>query len=365
MKLKFLLLTIYAMLLISCNNGSEQSTESIIVELLTIAPQEVELSNSYSASIRGTQDIRIIPRVDGYLTKINVKEGEKVKEGQVLFIVDQIPFLAEQRAAKANTGICKANLENAKLTFDSKKALFDKNIVSEFDLNSAKIALDMADAQLAQAKAQELSAENNLSYSVIKSPSDGVVGKINFRQGDYVNSALQEGLTIVSSNSQMYVYFSISEKDVMELIDKYGDLEHVIKEMAKVNLQLSNGNLYTESGKVESISGIVDVTTGSVSIRAVFPNPKGQLLSGGAGSIILPYTDKQAILIPQESTFEIQDKIYVYKIIDGKTISTIIDVHKINNGKEYIVREGLNIGDIIVAKGAGLVNDGILVKTQE
>ena len=163
----------------------------------------------------------------------------------------------------------------------------------------------------------------------------------------------------------MYVNFSISEKDVMGLNDKYGDLEHVIKEVAKVNLQLSNGNMYTESGKVESISGIVDVTTGSVSIRAVFPNPKGQLLSGGAGSIILPYTDKQAILIPQESTFEIQDKIYVYKIIDGKTTSTIIDVHKINNGKEYIVREGLNIGDIIVAKGAGLVNDGILVKTQE
>lgn len=365
MKLRSLLLATYTLLLISCSEGLHQYGDGITADVMTITTQNVELSEHYSASIRGAQDIRIIPRVDGYLTNIAVKEGEKVKKGQVLFIVDQVPFLADLRAAKANTGVCKANVENAQLTFNSKKALFEKEIVSEFDYNSALIALNMAKAQLEQAKAQELAAENNLSYSEIKSPSDGVVGKINFREGDYVSSALQEGLTIVSNNTEMFVYFSMSESDVMRLIDQHGDPENVIQEMEQVKLLLSNRKIYSINGRVESISGIVDPNTGSVSIRAVFPNPKGHLLSGGAGSVIIPYIDNQAILIPQEATFEIQDKVYVYKIIEGKTESAMISVHKINNGKDFIVLEGLKQGDVIIAKGAGLVQEGVSVQSQK
>lgn len=361
MKPRIILLATLAVLLISCNQGEQQHEESITADILTIKPQKIELSENYSASIRGARDIRIIPRVDGHLTSIAVKEGEKVKTGQVLFVVDQAPFIAELRAARANTAVCKANVESAKLTYDSKKALFEKSIVSDFDLNSAKIALNIAEAQLEQAKAQELSAENNLSYSTIKSPSDGVIGKINYRQGDYVSTALSEGLTVVSSNAQMYVYFSMSERDVMGLIDRYETLENAIDQMSEINLQLSNNNIYAESGRIESISGIVDATTGSVSIRAVFSNPKGQLLSGSAGSVIVPYIDSEAIVIPQEATFEIQNKTFVYKIIDGKTVSAIISVNKINNGKEFIVTDGLQLADVIIATGAGMVRESVNV----
>ena len=267
MKIKFLVVDAFAILLSACTESVQPHHESVAAELLTIAPQKVELSDNYSASIRGTQDIRIIPRVEGYLTKIAVQEGEKVKEGQVLFVVDQVPFIADLKAAKANVGVCKANVENAKLTLTSKKTLREKEIISDFELNTAAIALQMAEAQLEQAKAQELAAENNLSYSVIKSPSNGVVGKINFRQGDYVNSALQEGLTIVSNTEQMFVYFSMSEADVMRLIDKYGDIESAIKEMPEVKLQVANKKQYSEAGRVESISGSVDATTVAVSLK--------------------------------------------------------------------------------------------------
>lgn len=365
MKLKKCLLALSILLLAACGNETLQDDEGQTFDLLTITPQDIELTDSYSASIRGKQDIRIIPRVDGYLTKIAIKEGAKVIRNQVLFEIDQAPFIAALRAAKANVSVCEANVANAQLSYDSKLALFKKSIVSDFDLNSAKNALKMAEAELEQAKAQEFSAENNLSYTEIKSPSDGVVGKLNYRIGDYVSSATQDGLTVVSDNTTMYVYFSMTEKTIMELMEKYGEIDSIITQMPDIKLQLSSKNTYNKTGRIESISGVVDHTTGSVSVRAAFPNPKGQLLSGGAGSIIIPYIDSEAIIIPQEATFEIQDKTYAYKVVDGKTVSTIISVHKVNNGKEYIVTDGLEVGDIIIAKGAGLVQEGIIVKNKE
>jgi len=201
-----------------------------------------------------------------------------------------------------------------------------------------------------------------LSYTVIKSPSDGIVGKIPYRKGDYVSPNIQEGLTVVADNSQMYVYFSMGEQQIMELIHKYKNMETAIEEMPDVQLRLSNNSIYSENGRIESISGIIEQSTGAASVRAVFPNADGLLLSGGAGSIIVPYVYTNAIVIPQESTFEVQDKIYVYKVVDGIAASTIVTVAKTNNGKEYIVTNGLNVSDIIIAEGAGLVQEGTKVE---
>lgn len=348
--------------LVACSTKPTQHDDVQVYKLLHIESNDIQLSSNYSASIRGQQDIKIVPRVDGYLTEICIKEGERVREGQILFIIDQVAYQATLQAAKANVAVSESSVANAQLTYNSKKNLFDKNIISSFDLNTAENELKTAEATLLQAKAQEAVAQNNLSFTVIKSPSNGVVGKIPYRKGDYVTSTTQEGLTVVADNAQMYVYFSMTEFQIMELIEQYKDLETAIAQLPAVQLKLVNQTRYKHSGKIESISGIVDATTGAVSVRAVFPNKEGILLSGGAGSIELPYQYTDAIVIPQEATFEIQDKTYVYKVIDGTTVASIIEVEKINNGKEYIVTKGLAISDIIIAEGAGLVQEGTKVK---
>ncbi len=362
MKVSNLIYLVIAAVFVSCNrdNASEQSAQQF--NLMEIEAKEISLNSTYSASIRGKQDIKIIPRVDGYLTDILIKEGSKVREGQTLFVVDQVAFKAALQAAKASVAICEANVAEATLIYDSKKALHNKQVVSDFDLTSAENALNIAKANLLQAKAQEDAAKNNLSFTVIKSPSDGVVGKIPYRKGDYVSPTIQDGLTIVANNSQMYVYFSMNERQVIDLIHRHGSLETAISKMPDVQLKLSNNEIYTQKGRVESISGIVESSTGAVSVRAVFPNDNGLLLSGGAGSVIMPYNHTDAILIPKESTYEIQGKTYVYRVLNGTATSTMITVDKIDNGKEYIVTHGLSINDIIIAEGAGLVQEGTKVQ---
>lgn len=351
--------------LASCGNNTSVNDAGQSFKLMEISPKEITLDRSYSAAIRGRQDIRIIPRVDGYLTEIRIKEGEKVRKGQTLFVIDQVSYKAALQAAKANVAVCAANVSNARLTYDSKKALYDKNIVSDFDRTSAENELKTAEARLMQAKAEEDAAQNNLSFTVIKSSSDGVVGKIPYRIGDYVNSGIQDGLTVVADNSQMYVYFSMAEGQVMELTETYQDIETAIARMPDVKLKLSNGSVYGHDGRIESISGVIDATTGAASVRAVFPNEQGRLLSGGAGSVIMPYNRAEAFVVPQEATFEIQNKVYVYKVEEGKAVSAIVEVDKVNNGKEYIVTDGLNAGDIIIAEGAGLVQEGTKVRMEE
>ncbi len=350
-----------AVVFTSCgrNNGPEQGTQHF--DLMEIESKNISLNSTYAASIRGQQDIKIIPRVDGYLTDILIKEGNKVREGQTLFVLDQVSFKAALQATRASVAICEANVADATLIYDSKKALYNKQIVSDFDLTSAENALKIAKANLQQAKAQEDAALNDLSFTVIKSPSDGVVGKIPYRKGDYVSPNIQDGLTIVADNSQMYVYFSMTERQAIGLIQQYGNLEAAIAEMPDVNIRLSNNEIYSESGRVESISGIIEPSTGAVSVRAVFPNENRLLISGGAGSLIMPHNHTDAIVIPKESTYEIQDKTYVYRVVNGTASSTMITVDNIDNGKEYIVTGGLNLGDIIIAKGAGLVQEGTAV----
>lgn len=351
--------------LASCGQNATENQEARQYKLLEIAKQSTSLTNNYSASIRGRQDIKIIPRVEGYLTDVAVNEGSKVKQGQTLFVIDQVPYKAQLQAAKANVAVCEAGVATAQLTFDSKQNLFNKKIVSDFELHSAENALKTAKAQLEQMKAQLLSAQNNLSYTVIKSPSDGVVGKLPYRKGDYVNSAMLDGLTVVADNSQMYVYFSMSERQIQDLILQYENIDTAIARMPDVQLRLSNQTVYSNSGRIESISGVVDALTGAVSVRAAFPNNEGRLLSGGAGSVIMPYVYNEVVVIPQEATFEIQNKTYVYKVVDGVAVSSIVTVDKINNGKQYIVTEGLEVGDVIIAEGAGLVQEGAPIKGKQ
>ena len=332
----------------------------------TIATTDREIQSNYSATIRGRQDIDIYPQVSGTISELRVTEGQSVSKGQTLFIIDQVPYKAALQTAEANVAAAKASVATAQLTYDSKKELFAKSVVSQYDLSTAENTLLTAKAQLAQAEAQRVNAANNLSYTVVKAPANGMVGTLPYRVGALVSASIPQPLTTVSDNSEMYVYFSMTENQLLNLTHKYGSIANTLKNMPDIQLQLNDGSIYDQTGRIESISGIIDTSTGSVQLRAAFPNKGGLLHSGGAGSIILPVNYTDCIVVPQVATFELQDKVYVYKVVDGKATSSMIDVEKINNGREYIVKSGLVPGDVIVAEGVGLLREGtpIVAKTQ-
>ena len=332
----------------------------------TIATTDREIQSNYSATIRGRQDIDIYPQVSGTISELRVTEGQSVSKGQTLFIIDQVPYKAALQTAEANVAAAKASVATAQLTYDSKKELFAKSVVSQYDLSTAENTLLTAKAQLAQAEAQRVNAANNLSYTVVKAPANGMVGTLPYRVGALVSASIPQPLTTVSDNSDVYVYFSMTENQLLNLTRQYGSIANTLKNMPDIQLQLNDGSIYDQTGRIESISGIIDTSTGSVQLRAAFPNKGGLLHSGGAGSIILPVNYTDCIVVPQVATFELQDKVYVYKVVDGKATSSMIDVEKINNGREYIVKSGLVPGDVIVAEGVGLLREGtpIVAKTQ-
>lgn len=332
--------------------------------VMTIATTDREIPTNYSATIRGRQDIDIYPQVSGTIWQLCVNEGQNVSKGQTLFIIDQVPYKAALQTAEANVAAAEASVATAQLTYDSKKELFARNVVSQFDLSTAENNLLTAKAQLAQAEAQRVNAANNLSYTVVKAPSDGVVGTLPYRVGALVSASMPQPLTTVSDNSTMYVYFSMTENQLLSLTRRYGSIAETLKNMPDVQLQLNDGSMYDLSGRVESISGVIDTSTGSVSLRAAFPNPDGLLHSGGSGNVILTSTFKDCIVVPQAATFELQDKVYVYKLADGKAASAMINVEKISDGREYIVTSGLVPGDVIVAEGVGLLREGTPIRAK-
>ena len=326
--------------------------------VMTIATTDREIPINYSATIRGRQDIAIYPQVSGTIFELCVNEGQTVSKGQPLFIIDQVPYKAALQTAEANVAAAKAGVATAQLTYDSKKELYAKNVVSQYDLLTAENTLLTAKAQLAQAEAQRVNAANNLSYTVVKAPANGVVGTLPYRVGALVSASISKPLTTVSDNSDVYVYFSMTENQLLNLTRQYGSIANTLKNMPDVRLVLNDGSVYDRTGRIESISGVIDTSTGSVQLRAVFPTADGLLHSGGAGSVIVPNIHKDCVVVPQVATFELQNKVYVYKVEDGKAASSMIDVEKINNGREYIVKSGLTPGDVIVAEGVGLLREG-------
>lgn len=325
---------------------------------MTVKTESRVLPVRYSATIRGRQDIDIYPQVSGTLQRLCITEGQRVKKGQLLFVIDQVPYIAALNTAKANLESAKAALATADLTFESTKKLFDQKVVSDFDLKKAENSYLSAKATVAQMKAQVVNAQNNLSYTEVKSPADGVVGELPYRQGALVSSNMTQPLTTVSDNNQMYVYFSMNENQLLNLVRQYGSIENAVKEMPSLKLVLSDGSVLPDSGRVESISGVIDRTTGSTNVRAAFDNKSHLLHSGANGNIEIPMAYNNVIVIPQAATFELQDKILVYKVVDGKATSTNIEVAPNDNGTEYIVTNGLKTGDVIIADGAGLVREG-------
>lgn len=359
MKLKGII-TVFlcSILAISCSQNKTSTTESSEYPLMTLKREDRQLTEQYAAVIRGRQDVEVRPQVSGTITQVRVEEGAKVKRGQILFIIDQVPYKAAVEVAKAAVATAEAAEETARQTLEGKQMLYADKVISDFELRTAQNEYKSAQAATMQARAELVNARNDLSYTEVKSPVDGVAGMTDFRIGALVSATMTEPLISVSDNSRMLAYFSLTEKQVLSLTKQYGSLEEVLKSFPEVSLKLNDGSVYEHKGKIDVISGIIDKTTGTVSLRAIFDNRDGRLMSGGQANIILPYDRPGSIVIPQEATYEIQNRIFAYRVIDGVAKSTSIEVFPINNGKEYIVESGLEEGDVIVSEGAGLLKDG-------
>lgn len=353
-------------LLPSCSKSGQQMQQMPAPEIatITLAPQTADLQTTFPATIKGKTDIDIRPQVTGFITKVHVDEGQRVRKGQLLFTLDQVTFQAAVDQARAAVNNAQTAVNTAKMTADSKKALFDKNIISQYEYNLSQNSLAQAQSQLATAKAALASAQKNLAYTVVTAPSDGVVGTIPNREGSLASPSSAQPLTTVSDNSEVYAYFSLTEKDLLNLVGEgQRTIDAAIKSMPEVQLRLNDGSLYPYSGKVATVSGVIDNNTGASSVRALFNNPNGVLRSGGTGQVIIPDKRDSVIVIPQKATFELQDRRFAYVVNDSnKVVSTPITVEANNDGKNFVVLTGLKPGDRIAIEGVGTkLSDGMTI----
>lgn len=361
---KTLLIVFAGLSIASCKSRTVEE-ETSDYKTLTVKLENRTLMQGYSARLDGQQVVEVRPQVSGLITRICIDEGQKVRKGQVLFVIDQVPYQAALAEATANVKSAEANLATAKLNLESTEVLREKNVVQDYDLNAARNELAVAEAALAQAQAQEMSARNNLSYTEVKSPVDGVASMIAYRVGALVSSSISEPLVTLSDDSNVYAYFSLNESQITSLTEQYGSLDEFMKRMEDVELQMAGGRMYGEKGHISAVSGIVTTGTGTVILRADFPNDRGLLRSGGSATVMVPTTLAQAVVIPQSATYELQNKTFVYKVVNGKAQSAPVTLYRLNNGTEYVVEEGLQPGDVIIAEGAGLVKEGVNVNIKQ
>ena len=361
---KTLLIVLAGLSIASCKSRTVEE-ETSDYKTLTVKLENRTLMQGYSVRLDGQQVVEVRPQVSGLITRICIDEGQKVRKGQVLFVIDQVPYQAALAEATANVKSAEANLATAKLNLESTEVLREKNVVQDYDLNTARNELAIAEAALAQAQAQEMSARNNLSYTEVKSPVDGVASMIAYRVGALVSSSISEPLVTLSDDSNVYAYFSLNESQITSLTEQYGSLDEFMKRMEDVELQMAGGRMYGEKGHISAVSGIVTTGTGTVVLRADFPNDRGLLRSGGSATVMVPTTLAQVVVIPQSATYELQNKTFVYKVVNGKAQSAPVTLYRLNNGTEYVVEEGLQPGDVIIAEGAGLVKEGVNVNIKQ
>ncbi|MDE6651684.1 MAG: efflux RND transporter periplasmic adaptor subunit [Paramuribaculum sp.] len=351
-----------ALVILTGCGGKQQmpQAQAPAIATVTVEATNSQLENTYPVTIKGKTDIDIRPQVTGFITKVHVDEGQRVRKGQVLFTLDQVQFNAAVEQAQAALNAAQTGVATAQLTADNKRQLLEKNIISNYEYQLADNQLQTAKAQLVQAQAALTNARKNLAYTVVTAPSDGVVGKIPNREGSLASPSSVQPLTTVSDNSEVYAYFSLTEKDILGLSGK-GSLKNAIDSMPSVQLRLADGSIYPVEGKVATVSGVIDNTTGSASVRALFNNPEGLLRSGSTGQIIIPDNQTNVIVIPQKATFELQDRRFVYVVNDSNMVfSTPITVEANNDGKNFVVKSGLQPGQRIAIEGVGTtLRDGM------
>ena len=358
MKQKKILLAVAAsVLLVSCGGGGGRPTfGDNEYPVASVGTSSADMQSRYPATINGIQDVEIRPKVSGFLTQINVKEGQTVSAGQVMFVIDNETYQATVRQAQAAVNTAQSQVNTAKLTFENTKQLHQNRVVGDYELQTAENSYSSAQAQLAQAQANLANAKEQLSFCYVKSPARGVVGTLPFKKGALVSAS--NVLTHVADISQMEVYFSMTEKDMLALSKAEGGLRGAVDALPAVKLVLADGTEYGLEGKVVTASGVIDQATGSVQLKAHFPNPDHLLKSGGSGSIVIPRKADEAIVIPQSVVMEVQNKKFIYLLKDSNRVAyTEIKVDPQNDGNNYIVTEGLKPGDRYVTNGITKLSD--------
>lgn len=352
-------LGISALTACSSQGGKMGDDQYAVQELTSTSSNQI---TKYPATIKGLQDIEIRPQVSGFIVKLCVDEGATVHKGQALFQIDPTQYKAAYDQAKAGVESAEANLKTISETEVNKKMLHEQKIISDFEYQTAVNNLLTAKASLAQAKASFTAARQNLDFCTVTSPSDGVIGTFPYRIGALVSPSVAEPLTTVSQIGDMYVYFSLTEKELLNLTKAGGTLKEQLEKMPDVQLELADGSVYSEKGKVDAVSGVIDQQTGSVSMRAIFPNRQNILRSGGTANVMFPYTMENILLVPQSATVEIQDKKFVYVLQPDSTVKyTEIQISNLNDGKNYVVLGGLKSGDKIAVEGVTRLSDGMKI----
>ena len=352
-------MTLLALGLTSCgiNVPKEEPTS---FETLTVEKKDITVPVKFSAKLKGQTDVTITPQVSGQLTKIAVTEGQQVKKGQVLFVIDQRNAQLELEAAQANLQAALAQENSAKLEYESNKNLFDKKIVSSYMLDNSLNTYRQAQASVAQARAAVSRARVNLGFCTITASVSGVIGEIPVRTGDQVSPGMQ--LTMLSGNTTMDAEISVTEAIIESMVQegvKAADLEKRLASMPPATFVMKNGTEYPHQGRVVSLTGIVNAATGSLTAKVSFPNPDGLLYSGIQGTVVLKFAEKDVIIVPQKAVVRLQDKAQVYKVQADSTATAIeVTTEDTGNGKDYIVTSGLNVGDRIVTIGANNVQEG-------
>ncbi|MBR2114233.1 MAG: efflux RND transporter periplasmic adaptor subunit [Prevotella sp.] len=353
---KLMMVAAIAATLVSCGGGGGRPQfGDDEYPVMTVGTSSADMQSTYPATIKGVQDVEIRPKVQGFITQINVKEGQTVGAGQVLFVLDNETATQQVRQAQAAVNTAQQQCNTAKLTYENAQKLHEAKVVGDYELQTAQNNYEVAQAQLAQSQASLASAKEQLSYSYVKSPASGVVGTLPYKKGALVNNA--NVLTTVSNISSMEVYFSVTEKAAMQL--QVAGLQT----LPSVKLQLADGSIYGHEGKVTKMSGVIDQATGSVQLIALFQNPEKLLKSGGAGTIIIPRLANDVIIIPQSCVSEVQNKKFIYLVgSDNKVKYSEIKVDPQNDGMNYIVTEGLKTGDKYVTNGITKLTDGMEIK---
>ena len=353
---KMMMLAAVAATLVSCGGGGGRPQfGDDEYPVTTVGTSSADMQSTYPAVIKGVQDVEIRPKATGFITQINVKEGQTVGAGQVLFVIDNETATQQVRQAQAAVNTAQQQCNTAKLTYENSQKLHESRVIGDFELQTSQNSYEVAQAQLAQSQAALASAKEQLSYCYVKSPASGVVGTLPYKKGALVSSS--NVLTTVSNNSSMEVYFSVTEKAAMQL-QAAG-----LQSLPSVKLQLADGTTYGHEGKVTKMSGVIDQATGSVQLIALFQNPERVLKSGGAGTIVIPRQATDAIVIPQSCVSEVQDKKFIYLVgSDNKVKYSEIKVDPQNDGMNYIVTDGLKPGDKYVTNGITKLSDGMEIK---
>ena len=346
-------------LLVACGIDMPKEVQTSY-ETMTVEKQDIELPYKFSARMKGQNDVTVTPQVSGQLTKICVTEGQQVKKGQVLFVIDQRNAQLDLESAQANLQAALAQENSAKLEYESNKNLFDKKIVSSYMLDNSLNTYRQAQASVAQARAAVSRARVNLGFCTITASVSGVIGEIPVRTGDQVSPGMQ--LTMLSGNTTMDAEISVTEAIIESMVQegvKAAELEKYLANMPPATFIMKNGTEYPHQGRVVSLTGIVNAATGSLTAKVSFPNPDGHLYSGIQGTVVLKFAKKDVIIVPQKAVVRLQDKAQVYKVQADSTATAIeVTTEDTGNGKDYIVTSGLNVGDRIVTIGANNVQEG-------